>query len=130
MKLNDIFTKRLGYFPLRGWLGLCVAIIVAGVIRSYVWPEKTNGQYLREVIETGTIQKTATAYVATIKKANTALTPTDAEWVQIEKGLSECMVKESSKYLSSNDLYLNAKADKATPHFLAQRFLSACGATD
>ncbi len=130
MKLNGILAKRLGPLSLGGWIGICIAIAAAGVIRSYVWPEKMNGHYLQELIETGTIQKTATAYVATIKKANTAPTPTETEWVQIEKGLSDCMVKEANKFLASDDPYLRVKADKTTPPFLAKRFLEACGATE
>jgi TPR repeat protein len=130
MKLKDLLTKRLGPLSLGGWLGTCIAIIAAGVIRSYVWPEKTNGQYLRELIETGTVQKTATVYVATIKKANTAPMPTEAEWVQIEKGLAECLVKQANNFLASGDPYLSVRADKTTPPFLAKRFLAACGATE
>jgi hypothetical protein len=129
MKLNDILARQFGPLSLGGWLGICVAIIAAGVIRSYVWPEKTNGQYLRELIDTGTVQKTATAYIAATKKANTLPTPTEAEWVQIEKGLSECLVKQANDFLASGNPYLSVKADKATPSFLAKQFLHACGAT-
>lgn len=129
MKLSDIFGKQLGPLSLGGWISLCFVITVSGVIRSYVWPEMTNGRYLQELIETGTVQKTATVYVATIKNANTAPTPSEADWAQIEKGLSECLVKQANNFLASGDSYLRLRADKSTPLFLAKRFLDACGAT-
>ena len=46
MTLNNALAKRLGPLSLGGWLGTCVAIILAVPIRNYVWPEKTNGGYL------------------------------------------------------------------------------------
>jgi len=130
IRLRDIFGKPLGPLSLGSWLGTCAAIFVmAGAIRFYLWPQKTNRHYLQEIVEAGSVQTMATTYVATIRKANTAATPTEAEWVQIEMRLSKCLVKQAHRLLASGDPYLGAKADETTPLVLAKRFLLACGVT-
>jgi hypothetical protein len=111
------------------WLGICAAIILAGVVRAYLWPEKTNRLYLQEIVETGNVQKLATSYIANVKKAYTAPTPTEAEWAQIETRLSKCVLKQAHKLLASGDPYLGVKADDTTPRVLSKRFLDACGVT-
>ncbi len=130
MDIGNLLRKRLGPLTLRGWLSLFLAALVGNVILTYVQPSKTNRTYLQELIESGTVEKTAIDLVAAIKKADNARTATEAEWKQIEKGLSECVVREANKYVASNDPYLEAKADKTTPHILAKRFLRACGVTN
>jgi hypothetical protein len=121
--------KRLGPLSLGTWLGMCAAIIVAGVIRAYLWPEKTNRHYLQEIVETGNVQNMATTYIANIKKTYTAPTPTEAEWTQIETRLSKCVLKEAHKLLASGEPYLGVKTDNTTPRVLSKRFLNACGVT-
>ncbi|MBI5044289.1 MAG: hypothetical protein HZC10_10780 [Nitrospirae bacterium] len=130
MDIGNQLRKRLGPLTLSGWLSLFLVALVGGVILSYVQPSKTNRTYLKELIESDTIEKTAIEFVAVVRKTDNARTANETEWKQIEKGLSECMVREANKYVASNDPYLEAKADKTTPHILAKRFLRACGATD
>jgi hypothetical protein len=89
---------------------------------------KTNYSYLKEVIESGYIEKAAAVYVDAARKAETGKSTHDSEWVQIEKGLSECMLKEANNYLVSGDPFLNARANKETPKILVERFFRACGA--
>lgn len=128
--MRDILGERLGPLTLGSWLVTCAAVVVvAGAIRIYPWPEKTNRHYLQEIVDTGSVQKIAATHVATIRKANTGATPTEAEWVQIEARLSKCVVKQAHRLLASGDPYLGAKADKTTPLVLAKRFLNACGVT-
>lgn len=103
-------------------------VSTASTISSYISQTKTNRAYLKELIEGGAVQKTATGIVSKERKASTAPTLSDAEWMQIEKGLSECLVKEANKFLASGDPYLIGKADKSTPITLAKLFLDACGA--
>jgi hypothetical protein len=129
-RLRGILGKRLGPLSLGSWLVTCAAVIVvAGAMRIYLWPEKTNRHYLQEIVDTGSVQNIAATYVATIRKASTGVTPTDAEWAQIEARLSKCVVKQAHRLLASGDPYLGVKADKTTPLVLAKRFLHACGIT-
>lgn len=114
--------------PLSGWLTLVLVIAGAGVLRDSIWPTKTNRSYLIEVIETGTLRKTANELIAKAKLKTESAPDSDADWARIEKGLSGCMAKEANNFLASGDPYLALKADKATPVYLAKRFLDACDA--
>ena len=122
--------KRLFGLPLSGWLSIFLAIIVGNVIISYIRPVKTNYSYLKEVIESGYIEKAAAVYADAAKKAETEESIHDSEWEQIEKGLSECMLKEANNYLVSGDPFLDARANKETPKILVERFYRACGAIE
>ena len=115
---------------LGSWSRLVFVVVVGGVILSYISPGKTNRSYLKELIETGYLEKGAVGFVETARKANTASSPTIAEWELIEKGLSQCLVKEANGYLASTDPYLDARANKDTPRILATRFFKACGAME
>ncbi len=130
MALTDVLDKPIGGMSLGDWLRLFFVVVVGGVILSYISPEKTNRSYLKELIETGTIEKAASGFVRGARNANAAASPTDVEWAQIEKGLSQCMVKEANSYVSATDPYLDARANKETPRLLAARFFKACGATE
>jgi len=114
--------------PLGGWLTLALAIAIAGVLRDSIWPTKTNRSYLIEVIEAGTLKKTANELVAKAKLETKSAPRSDADWARIETGLSGCMAREAKTFLASADPYLALKADKATPVYLAKRFLDACDA--
>lgn len=123
-------NKRLLGQSLNRWLIIFIVILICNVY--FIHPQKTNRSYLKEVIENGTIEKAAVAYIDAMKKAkmeNKTL-PTssinDAELERIKKGLSECMSKEANNYLEGSDPYLDAKADKETPRILLERFLKAC----
>ncbi len=129
VKLRDILAKRLGPMPLSGWLSLIFVFSVAAVLRDFIWPTKTNRSYLLEIVETKTLQKTASALVAKARIETKSASQNDADWTQIENSLSGCMVKEANNFLASGDPYLTLKADKATPVYLAKRFLDACEAT-
>ena len=128
MNMLGLFGKRLGPLSVGGWLSLFFVALVGNVILSYTHSSKTNRVYLKEVIESGTIEKTAAELVASAKKADNKTN--EAEWKHIEKGLSECMAKESTKYLASDDPYLDEKADKTSPHVLVKRILKSCGVAD
>ncbi len=127
MKIKDALATRLGPWSLGRWLGLCVVITAVVVTQSYVWPAKTNGDDLRELIRSGYIHKRVSAYVATIEKSNPAAA--GVQLVRFEKGLSECAVDEANKFLASGDPYLGENADQATPLTLANRFIGACDST-
>lgn len=130
MKLPDVLGKHVGGMSLGGWLRLFFVLVVGGAILSYISPKKTNRSYLKELIETGSIEKAASGFVRAARNTNAAASSTDVGWAQIEMGLSQCMVKEANSYVSTIDPYLDARANKETPHLLAARFLRACGATE
>lgn len=130
MNFGNVLRKRFGPLTLGSWLSLFFVVLVGNVILNYLQPSKTNRTYLKEVIESGTIERTATEFVASVRKADGDRISNDAGWKQIEKGLSECMVRESNKYITSDDPYLNVQADKTSPSILVQRFLKVCGVTN
>lgn len=130
MNLQNIFRKQLSGSTLGRWLSIFFVVVAGSVILNFVRIEKTNRSYLKEVIETGYIEKTAVAVVQEMRKENTADSPNEAEWGQIEQGLSQCMAKEANKYLLSGDPYLDARANKKSPQLLAAQFLKACGAIE
>jgi hypothetical protein len=127
---GGFMQKRLFRLPLSGWLGMFLVIIVGNVILSNVRPVKTNRSYLKEVIESGYIEKAAIAFLNAAKKEETGESIHDSEWEKIEKGLSECMLQEANNYLVSRDSFLDARANKETPQILAERFFRACGALE
>jgi hypothetical protein len=126
--IADIFGTRLGRFSLTGWLSILVVVAALGTI-FYQRTQYTNRIYLKELIESHTIEKTASAVVASARKAESAK-GSDNEWKVIEQGLSDCMVREANLYLESDDPYLLERANKITPQVLAARFLKSCGAIE
>jgi len=125
------FSQKLLFgMSLRGWLSIFMVIIVGHTINSYFRPVKTNRSYLKELIASGYLEKAAVAFVDAAKTAEMRDDISYEEWEKIKKGLSECMIREANSYLVSGDSYLNARANKETPHILAERFLNACGALE
>jgi hypothetical protein len=125
--MSNILQKRLGPFSLGRWLQLLFVMLVGSVILSYIQPQKTNRSYLQELIDTGSVDKAAITYLAATKKGPTDSSITETEWAQIENVLSQCMVKEAKSYVSSEDTYLQARANKDTPMVFLKRFLKTCG---
>lgn len=124
--MANTLQKRLGPFSLGRLLQLLFVMLVGSVILSYIQPQKTNRSYLQELIDTGSFEKAAIGYLAASKKAATNSSITETEWTQIEKGLSQCMLKEAKSYVSSEDAYLQARANMDTPMVFSKRFLKTC----
>ena len=126
---GDWFTKKRGFgLSLSGLL----SILILGTVYNHYFaqPMKTNRSYLREVIENGYIENAAAVSVDTMKKADTGRSIGDAEWENIKRELSECMLREANRYLVSEDPFLDERANKETPRILAERFLKTCGALE
>lgn len=122
-KISALPWRQIGHFLLVSFL----AIIVGAIFYK---PAKTNGMYLRELIENHILEQTATRIVAQLRASTDTRDYNESDWKQIEEGLSECMVKNATEYEASNDPYLNIRANMETPTNLANRFLKACGAID
>jgi hypothetical protein len=106
--------------------------VLLGSIVSAVFykPDKTNRAYLQELIDSDTIREMPKRLVAQMRSDPKNKNFTDHDWESIDRGLSECISKQSSQYVASGDPYLKARANKETPNILASRFLKACGAID
>ena len=122
------YRKRFFGISLSTLLSMCVLYLVYTTMFPPYQPEKTNRSYLKELIQSDYIEKTAAALVDKTKQIETA--DTLNYWEMIENRLSECMVKEAKKLLASGDPYLDERANKETPVILAERFLKACGALE
>ena len=110
---------------------LCVcSIIIAKTILSYQATGNTNRSYLAKVIETHTIDKTASELVATWKKSQQTNDIENVDWQELEKQLKKCLIHEANNYLESDDSYLQKRANKFTPTILAERFLKNCDAIE
>jgi len=105
-------------------------LAVAGVISQFIFPDKTNRDYLEEIIESGYIEKAASEFIDEIIVSETGVRTSDFEWEIIKDGLSECMLREAKWYLKSGDPYLDKRANKETPIILAKRLLKACHALE
>ncbi len=125
-----MFGKKIGGLSVGGWLNLFFVAWLSGAISSYISAPKTNRLYLQEIIKSGMIVKAAVQLVAKLKNEDNDPNISEADWLQIEKGLSDCMIGEANKYLGSDDPYLMAKADMNSPTVLAEKFLRACGAIE
>jgi hypothetical protein len=128
VKIVDIFSIRFGRFSLIGWLSILVVVTVLGTI-FYQRSQYTNRMYLKELIESHTIEKAASKLITASRKTESTK-GSDNEWKVIEQRLSDCMVKEANLYLESGDPYLFEKANKITPRVLATRFFKSCGAIE
>jgi coproporphyrinogen III oxidase len=107
-----------------------VALLAAVVGAIFYKPAKTNGMYLQELIDTGTVKKLSERLVAQLRASPDTKDFKESDWKRIEEGLSECMAKEAATYEASGDPYLQVRANMETPTILANRFLKACGGID
>lgn len=128
--MRNIFQRRVAGQPLGRWVGLLVAILIGRTILDYRAAGSTNQAYLRELLETQTIEQTAAQLVASWKNAEGAENLAGVDWQDVELRLAECMVSEATTYLKSDDPYLRERANKTTPQVLAKKFLAACGAVE
>lgn len=114
------------WVPLKRILLLVLVIFV--VYSAYFKPTKTNGMYLQEIIDTHTLEKTASGLIAKLKASPETTNYSEAAWKDMEEGLSRCLVAKAAEYAASGDPYLKARANMETPTVLANRFLKGCGA--
>ena len=131
MSIIETFRQKQSttIWPLIGGI-ILVAFVAAIVSAIFYKPAKTNGVYLQELIDTHTLEQTATKFVTKLRASPETKDYKESEWKQIEEGLSKCLVKEATEYAASNDQYLNRPADMNTPTEFANRFLKACGAIE
>jgi hypothetical protein len=122
-KISAVRWRRFGYLLLVAFL----AAIASAVLFK---PAKTNGSYLREIIENHTFEKTAAGLVTQLRSLPETKDYTDSDWRRIEEGLTACLVKQAGEYATSNDPYLSLRANMETPTVLANRFLEVCGALE
>jgi hypothetical protein len=123
--LKRAFAAR----TLGGWVGLFIAVVIGRTILDSRAAESTNRAYLRKLLDTKTVEQTASKLVAVWKSAGQNLEE-GMTWEDLERRLSECTVAEARRYLESGDPYLNERADDATPKVLVGKFFGACGAAD
>jgi hypothetical protein len=110
---------------------ILLVVFLASIVGAVAWkPIKTNGMYLTELIESRTLEKTATELISRLRSSPETKDFTQSDWQQMESGLSLCLMKQAKEYAVSSDPYLSARANKETPTILANRFLKACGALD
>lgn len=135
---NWFTRKRLFGLSFSGILFMVFVYVVGNVILNEIRQQpKTNRTYLKEVIENGYIEKAAVTFLSQLIRARIGNVITDTggnsisegEWKRIEKRFSECAAKEANNYLLSDDLYLNAQANKDTPRILSERFFKPCVAS-
>ena len=119
-KISAVRWRRFGYL-------LLVALLAAIASAVLFKPAKTNGIYLRELIENHTLEKTAARFVAQLRSSPETRDYTGSDWRRIEEGLTACLVKQAGEYATSNDPYLSVRANMETPTVLANRFLEVCG---
>lgn len=110
---------------------LCLTIGVGRIIYSaFNKAPQTNRQYLKSVIETHTLDKTAKAVVAKLKSSQQQQPLSQEAWDQMEAGLIESMNLRAKIYIESNDPYLDAMANMDTPKILSTRLLRESGVVD
>jgi len=111
---------------------LCLCLGVSRIIYSTFFSKapQTNRQYLQDVIETHTLDKTAKAVVAKLKSSPQQQPVSQEEWDRMEAGLIESMNIRAKIYIQSNDPYLDATANDETPKILSTRLLRECGVVD
>ena len=109
---------------------MVVAVMAAVVQVIFFKPTKTNSMYLRELIDSHTIEKSATAFVAQLRRSPDASNFRPEDWRQIEQQFSECLVREAKQYLASEDAYLSYRANRDTPNVLVKQFFTACEGLD
>ena len=129
VRIVAVLETRLGMFSVTQWLGILVVVVILCTI-YYQKTHYTNRIYLKELIESNTIEKAASGIVASARKAESAKGIGNDEWKVIEQRLSDCMVKEAKLYLVSDHPYLLERANKDTPRILSARFMRSCGAID
>jgi len=128
--MQSIFQRTFAGQTLGRWLSLLVVILVGRVIMDYRAAGRTNQAYLRTLLETKTIEQTASQLVSSWRDAETTEKRAQVDWQAMEQGLSQCMASEARRYLKSADPYLRQRANETTPEVLAKKFLAACGAVD
>lgn len=129
MILSESIRQKIAALRLRQFGHILLVAFLAAIVSAVLFkPTKTNGMYLREIIENHGLEKTATELVARLRASPETKGYTDSDWKRIEEGLTACLVKQAGEYAASNDPYFGAKANMETPKIFATHFLQACGA--
>jgi hypothetical protein len=129
VRVVDILSKRIGGFSVGGWLSGALLVAVGVTSLVYHQSRSTNVVYLKELIESHMIEKAASGFLVSARKAGSGEVG-DSEWETLHRALSDCMVREANMYVVSDDPYLRERANKNTPEILAARFLRNCGAIE
>ncbi|MGH7205790.1 MAG: hypothetical protein ACREI2_06235 [Nitrospiraceae bacterium] len=131
MSLAESIRQKMSASPWRQFGHLLIVAFLAAIASAIFFkPVKSNGTYLRELIESHALEKTAAELVVRLRASPETKHFTDTEWKRIEEGLAACLVKQAEEHAASNDPYLSARANMETPTVLANRFLKACGALE
>lgn len=130
MSFSESLRRKYAALPpvLRQVLHLSLVALLAAIVGAALFKSaKTNRVYLRELIETKTIERTAFEFTARLRASQSSNDISSAEWQRIEEGLRKCIVNQATIYITSDDTYLSQRANSETPTILASRFLQACG---
>ena len=129
MSLCETLARKILALPWRQFGHILLVAFVAAIVGAIFYkPVKTNRMYLSEIIENHTLEQTAARLVTELQTLPETRDYKESDWKQIERGLSECLVKKATEYAASNDPYLSTHANMDTPTVLANRFLKACDA--